>query len=99
MNEVYTGKRNSDRRKKKNYLGSRIGKHILKQFSAVLVCTALAVGMKLLPVAELNEYSSALGRAVRHETDIKMFEDFYENIKDVIGISGETEKNDTGEEH
>ena len=98
MNEVYTGKRNSDKRRK-HYFVRKIGRHFLKQVSAVLVCTALVFGMKLLPVTKLNGYSSALGRAVRHETDMNMFTDLYENLKDVFGINGETAPNGTDEEY
>ncbi len=99
MNEVYTGKRTSYRRKKKNYVVRKMGKHFLKQLSAVLVCTALVFGMRVLPVTKLNEYSSALGRAVRHETNMEMFADFYENIKDVLGINEESATNGTDQEY
>ena len=96
MNEVYTRKRNSDRRRKR-YIARRIGKHFLKQLSAVFVCTALVLGMKSLPATKLNAYSTALGRAVRHETNMDMFTDLYESLKDVFGINGETAPNGTVE--
>ena len=87
-----------DRRKKKNNPAKNIGKHFLKQLSAALVCTAMVWGMKSLPVTKLNEYSSALGRAVRHETDMEMFADLYESIKDVLKINGLSTENSAPKE-
>lgn len=98
MNEVYTGKRSSTRRKK-NHFVRNVGKLFLKQLSAALVCMALVWGMKTLPVTRLNEYSSALGRAIRHETDIKMFAELYENIKDVLNIDGMSAEDSTDREY
>ncbi|MEE1012884.1 MAG: hypothetical protein U0L92_01025 [Clostridia bacterium] len=48
----------------------RFGQLLLKQTAAVLICTALVWGMQNMDSPRINSYADALGRALRHESNL-----------------------------
>ena len=77
MTESYTGRkgRTVSRRERESAAlsSSRSGKLfrlILKQISAAVLCTLVVLGMHSAPVSRIRDWSAALGRALRYETDL-----------------------------
>ena len=79
MNEMYTGRRERDRsarrpRREPEALQEtravRLGKLFLKQTAAAIVCAAVVWGMHSAQAPRLNRGAEALGRALKHESDL-----------------------------
>ena len=77
MNEIYRG-RNHDY--DTNTPLHRLGRLILKQTSAAIVCTAIVWGMNTVQIPAINHYGDALNRALCHETDLSRLKELYESI-------------------
>lgn len=78
MNQTYTGRtqrrKPSDKPKKVYHLG----RMLLRQTIAALVCAAVVLGMRFLPL-HLTRYTEALGKALRYEPN---YAAMVENCKD-----------------
>lgn len=81
MTESYTGRkgRTVSRRERESAAlsSSRFGKLfrlILKQISAAVLCTLVVLGMHSAPVSRIRDWSAALGRALRYESDLTVLQ-------------------------
>ena len=80
MNEIYTGRRERERSARRprrepeppqETRAVRLGKLLLKQTAAALVCAAVVWGMHSAQAPGLNRCAEALGRALNHESDLR----------------------------
>lgn len=62
----------------------RFGQLLLKQTAAALICTALVWGMQNMTSPQINGYADALGRALRHESNLSTLAQTGEAFKNKI---------------
>ena len=62
----------------------RLGKLLLKQTAAALVCSGILLGMHYADMPRLNAYTTALGNALRYETDLSFLQDALQWFQELL---------------
>lgn len=82
MPESYQDRRKTPKKAPASGIMLRLGKLILKQTSASLLCLAVVLGMHNASSPHLNGYADALGKALRYETDISALLQIGDTVKE-----------------